>query len=281
MQDGYPLDFSNKTLAEFFEDEIGENLYDDKFSFKGTSKANRIRAFLEFSSARQAARLLKALWKHRNTERNAELHRRSELVAGGFEDVESLEIYCLQFASEDKEFDELISAIEQRGQTEVIDATTVLASSFDFDTVMDEIERARTFIEDDPEDAITAASSLIESVCRSILVELQLPLPKDLSIKPLYKAVRDPLGLSPENPDVDPLIAEDVRTILAGLTNTIGGIGSLRTHGGDAHGRERGKRRVDARIARLAVNSACALTLFLIEIWARKYPNRTLVNTSK
>ena len=52
MQGGYPLDFSNKTLTEFFEDEIGENIYDDKFSFKGTSKANRIRAFLEISSAR-------------------------------------------------------------------------------------------------------------------------------------------------------------------------------------------------------------------------------------
>ena len=50
----------------------------------------------------------------------------------------------------------------------------------------------------------------------------------------------------------------------------ISAIGALRTHGGDAHGREKGFRRVDARIARLAVNSASSVALFLIESWERK-----------
>ncbi|MFZ2980673.1 MAG: abortive infection family protein [Sphingobium sp.] len=44
-----------------------------------------------------------------------------------------------------------------------------------------------------------------------------------------------------------------------------GGIGALRTHGGDAHGREKGARRIDARIAHLALNAASSLALFLIE----------------
>jgi Abortive infection C-terminus len=48
------------------------------------------------------------------------------------------------------------------------------------------------------------------------------------------------------------------------------GIGALRTHGGDAHGREKGFRRIDSRIARVAINAAGSLTLFLIETWEQQ-----------
>jgi Abortive infection C-terminus len=62
-------------------------------------------------------------------------------------------------------------------------------------------------------------------------------------------------------------IAGDVRTILGGLNSVVNGVGSLRTHAGDAHGRERGYRRIDARIAMLAVNSASTVSLFVLETW--------------
>ncbi|WP_446686926.1 abortive infection family protein [Paracoccus niistensis] len=56
----------------------------------------------------------------------------------------------------------------------------------------------------------------------------------------------------------------------------MGGVGSLRTHGGDAHGRERGYARIDARIARLSIHAASTAALFLIETWQRKFPTRPL-----
>src|SRR3546814_14810307 len=71
------------------------------------------------------------------------------------------------------------------------------------------------------------------------------------------------------------LIEADIRQTLSGLTSVAKGIGALRTHGGDAHGREKGFRRIDARIARLAVNAASTLALFLIETWERQ-EHRTL-----
>ena len=94
--------------------------------------------------------------------------------------------------------------------------------------------------------------STVESVCRSILIELGLGLPEKKDIKGLFAAVRKPLGLGIDRDDLDPLIADDVRKILNGLATVIEGIGSLRTHGGDAHGRERGYTRIDRRIASLA-----------------------------
>ncbi|WP_460255511.1 abortive infection family protein [Acidiphilium sp. MT5] len=110
-----------------------------------------------------------------------------------------------------------------------------------------------------------------------MLIELQLPLPAKRDISSLYKAIRDPLGLSPERTNLAPEIAEDVRKVLSGLITSIEGIGSLRTHGGDAHGRERGFRRVDARIARLAIHSASTAALFILETWQQKFPAKPLI----
>jgi hypothetical protein len=130
--------------------------------------------------------------------------------------------------------------------------------------------------ETDPEDAVTSACSVVESVCRSVLIELGLALPPKKDIQGLYQAVRDPLGLTPDKAGVADDIAMDVRTILGGLNSVVNGVGALRTHGGDAHGRERGYRRIDPRIARLAIHSASTVSLFLVETWQKKFPSREL-----
>ena len=88
--------------------------------------------------------------------------------------------------------------------------------------------------------------------------------------------LRKSLGLGSDRSDLDPLIADDVRKILSGLATVVEGIGALRTHGGDAHGRERGYKRLDPRIASLAIHAASTIALFLIETWQRKYPKRDL-----
>ena len=159
----------------------------------------------------------------------------------------------------------------------VLAALAQKTQTIDFDTVQRDLERATASAETDPEDAVTAACSVIESVCRSVLIELGIGLPDKRDIVGLYKAVRVPLGLSPSREDLPSEVAEDVRQVLSGLHTAIQGIGALRTHAGDAHGRERGFRRIDARIARLAIHSASAVALFIIETWQQKYPTRPLV----
>jgi Abortive infection C-terminus len=148
-------------------------------------------------------------------------------------------------------------------------------SNLNFDTVQMEIARAMPNLNTDPEDSITAACSIIEAVCRSILIELKLSLPAKKDIDGLMKAVQEPLGLSPGRTDIPSEIGQDVRQILGGLTSVAKGIGSLRTHGGDAHGREKGFKRIDSRIARLSLHAASTISLFLIETWERN-ENRPL-----
>ncbi|MBY3254531.1 abortive infection family protein [Rhizobium laguerreae] len=169
-----------------------------------------------------------------------------------------------------------VHLVAENQAASVVNALHQAAATIDFDTVKLDLDRALKSADDDPEDAATSACSVVESVCRSILVELNLPFPANKDIRSLYRAVAEPLGLSAGKEGIKDEIADDVRTILGGLASAVQGIGALRTHAGDAHGRERGYRRVDARIARMAIHSASALALFLIETWQTKYPSREL-----
>jgi hypothetical protein len=152
----------------------------------------------------------------------------------------------------------------------VISAFVQKVALLDFDTVQLDISRALASAKGDPEDAVTAACSLIESVCRSILIELNLPLPPKKDIEGLIRAVQEPLNLSPGRMDLPAEIENDIRQVLGGLTSVAKGIGALRTHAGDAHGREKGFRRIDTRIARFAINAASSIALFLIDTWERQ-----------
>jgi hypothetical protein len=160
--------------------------------------------------------------------------------------------------------------------TQVISELATKTDLLDLDTVRRDLERALASAELDPEDAVTAACSTVESLCRSILLELGQTLPSKKDIGGLYRAVREPLGLSPDRTGLSSEVVDDVRKVLNGLATTVEGIGALRTHAGDAHGRERGFRRVDARIARLAIHSASTVTLFLLETWQQKFPSKPL-----
>lgn len=128
-----------------------------------------------------------------------------------------------------------------------------------------EFGRALRSLENDPPAAVTAACSLLESLFRVILEEEKIPLPSKETIKPLWAAVQDSLGLNP-----DTVADDDLRRILSGLTSLVDGIGALRTHAGSAHGHGAKSYKVAARHARLAVHSAHTLCLFVMETWEHR-----------
>lgn len=45
MGGGYVLNFSDRTIGEFFRDDIGVNIFDQKYNYASGSKANRLRGF--------------------------------------------------------------------------------------------------------------------------------------------------------------------------------------------------------------------------------------------
>ncbi len=150
--------------------------------------------------------------------------------------------------------------------TETLRATVTILN---LESVQEDFERALNKAEADPPGAITAACSTLESVCKCLLDRMGKPYPLKQDISGLVKEVSKHLNLSPARTDFPKEGEQDIRQVLSGLVSVTGGIGALRTHVGDAHGRGEARPRVDARIARLAIHSACTIALFYIETWQK------------
>lgn len=71
MGNGYVLEFSNNTFAEFFRENVRINIYDDKYFLTGDSKAKRLRAFWEIEKDDLVGKVLSELlevWKYENND---------------------------------------------------------------------------------------------------------------------------------------------------------------------------------------------------------------------
>src|SRR3954463_5892157 len=66
MQGGYVLDFSDRTFAEFFDSELSININAQTYYQGGSSKAKRLRTFLQIESEPVVGRTLCALWEYRD-----------------------------------------------------------------------------------------------------------------------------------------------------------------------------------------------------------------------
>ena len=140
-----------------------------------------------------------------------------------------------------------------------------IIKSKDIGAVEVEFNRALENIDRDPPASLTAACAIIESICRVIIEEKNLPLPKDLSIKQLWNVLAKDFGFDPSSFEDN-----DLRKILTGLSSIVDGIGSLRTHAGSAHGRGVLRYNIQPRHARLAVHAAHTLAVFIFESWDNK-----------
>jgi len=114
----------------------------------------------------------------------------------------------------------------------------------------------------DPEGAITAARTLIETVCKFILDETGEPYDINDDLPDLYKKVAQQLNLSPSQHE-----EQIFKQILGGVNSVVTGLGSLRNKLGDAHGKGKVGIKPSPRHAQLAVNLAGSVATFLIETW--------------
>ena len=69
MEGGFVLDFSNRTFADFFRDELDINIDNPRWEAQGGSKAKRLRYYLRQSDRQTALTTLNALWEYREVSR--------------------------------------------------------------------------------------------------------------------------------------------------------------------------------------------------------------------
>ncbi len=126
------------------------------------------------------------------------------------------------------------------------------------------LERRR----DDPEGAITAAKTLLETVCKHIIDESGDTYGQD-DLPKLYSTVAEFLNLAPSQH------SETVfKAILGNCQSVVGNLAGIRNKLGDSHGQGKRHIRPKPRHAELAVNLAGTMAMFLVSTWQE----RTLIN---
>lgn len=117
-----------------------------------------------------------------------------------------------------------------------------------------------------PEGAITLARTLLEDVCKWIIVEAGEEYEERDDLPALYKKLAKILKLAPDDH------TETVfKQILGSCQSVVEALGSLRNKISDAHSRGPRRVRPAARHAQLAVNLSGAMATFLVDTWnARK-----------
>jgi hypothetical protein len=138
----------------------------------------------------------------------------------------------------------------------------------DIASVEVEFNRALANVEANPREAVSAASNILESLCKIYIVEEGLDSPAKQDLKPIWTIVRKHLGFDPS------LIEDqDLQTVLSGMISIVEGIGALRTHASSAHGAGKTSYKLEPRHARLVIHSAHTVALFVLESWRKKKQN--------
>lgn len=128
-----------------------------------------------------------------------------------------------------------------------------------------EFNRALSNVQSNPREAVSAASNILESLCKVYIVEEGLEPPAKQDLKPVWTLVRKHLGFDPSTVE-----DQDLQQILSGLISITEGIGALRTHASSAHGAGKKSYKLEPRHARLAIHSAHTVALFILESWRKK-----------
>lgn len=131
---------------------------------------------------------------------------------------------------------------------------------FDF-----EFNRALKNVDTSPREAISAASNMLETICKVYIEVNKLEMPAKQDLRPVWNIVKKDLGF-----DASKVEDGDLQKILTGLFSIVEGIGELRTHASSAHGMGKTVYRIEPRHARLAIHSAHTASLFLLETWKKR-----------
>ncbi|HBT5562328.1 TPA: abortive infection family protein [Klebsiella pneumoniae] len=164
------------------------------------------------------------------------------------------------------EFQELMDYLEGKNKTPADGDISGVLKRFDEDGVHNVWVKALERRHTDPEGAITSARTLLETVCKHILDDMQMSYNnKNIEMSELYKLVAKELNLSSDQH------SETIfKQILGGCSAVVNGLGTLRNRLGDAHGKNKGAVKPSPRHAELAVNLAGSMALFLISTWLHR-----------
>jgi hypothetical protein len=162
-------------------------------------------------------------------------------------------------------FKPLISALEEDQLAPALPTILGRLEALNADGVESAWKKALDRRNNDPEGAITAARTLLESVCKHLLDDMGQTYDERADLPKLYAQCASALNLAP-----DQHTEKSFKTILGNCQSVVNELGSLRNKISDAHGHGRRPVKPAPRHAELAVNLAGTVAAFLVATWSEK-----------
>lgn len=161
-----------------------------------------------------------------------------------------------------KEFEAVLSGLESEARSPSDSAISATMQSVGLDYVQEVWRKALERRSNDAEGALTAARTLLESVCKHILDSSGELYDEGAELPKLYALTAKQLNLSPSQ-HTEQLF----RQILGSCQSVVEGLGALRNRHSDAHGKGIAGTRPSAWHAELAVNLSGTMAMFLLQTW--------------
>ncbi|KAB8140730.1 abortive infection family protein [Chloroflexia bacterium SDU3-3] len=123
-------------------------------------------------------------------------------------------------------------------------------------------------VEKNPELAFDIAKALVETTCRTILIDRGHPIDKNWTMPQLFKETTKKLQFLPDETEVDPKIAENLRKTTQSFATIILSLAEIRNAGGFAsHGKDAYDQGITDTIqAQFVARSADAIVHFLFRV---------------
>lgn len=147
-------------------------------------------------------------------------------------------------------------------------ALSELIKGRDIPSIDAEFNRALDNVNSEPREAVSAACNILESIFKIYIADEGLSKPQKQDLQNVWKIVRGDLGF-----DTKLVQDDDLKKVLRGIISIVDGIGAFRTHASSAHGEGREVYNLKPRHARLAINSAHTVALFVLETWDQRSKN--------
>lgn len=192
MGGGYVLGFSNREFSLFFEKELSIDIYNDRYSKEGHSKANRMREFWSIED---------------NSAVNKAILGIIELYESDWSDKKKLLL------------SEKCKKIAERLILTKVNFSTLKnrATAFDEKYLKEQISRIEKSVLTDPELAIGTSKELIETCCKTILDEAGYTDSEKLNIQKLIKETLTQLHLIPKGVNEESRGGDVIKRILQNL----------------------------------------------------------------
>ncbi|MEO5968305.1 MAG: abortive infection family protein [Bdellovibrionia bacterium] len=143
------------------------------------------------------------------------------------------------------------------------EASEILNSSY----ISQQISRLESSVELDPELAIGTSKELVETICKSILLERKANFSKGEDFPKLVKLTLKELQLVPDSIAESAKAASTIKILLNNIAAIAIGMAELRNWYGTGHGKHARSSSLKPRHARLVVGAASTLLTFLMDTY--------------